>query len=211
MSIAFSAVHWLAGKVARRGLCTTQLETLVAAPETPKPSVKFSLKPATEFTLPEDQTRPLIMIGPGTGVAPFMGFIATRQAARKTQGAAAVGKTLLYFGCRHADQDWIYREEMEAAVADGTLDKLRTAFSRAGPTKVYVQHRLEEDQADIQKLLMEQGAYLFVCGDGMHMAKDVHAALVRVLSPACAGSAVLAEDLLRALKQQGRYVQDIWS
>jgi len=221
VSVAFSVVEWDAAGVGRKGLCTSQLEALVApalagagagSNVAGMPPLSLTLKPATDFTVPTDLTRPVIMIGPGTGVAPFMGFID----ARRAQYAAVGGKPAdaapmrLYFGCRHEAQDWLYREEMEAAVADGTLDALRTAFSRDGPSKVYVQHRLAEDAAELATLITEGGC-VFVCGDGMHMAKDVHAALVDLLAPTCGGSKVLAEDFLRTMRENERYVQDIWS
>merc|ERR1712216_764426 len=106
-------------------------------------------------------------MGPGTGVAPFMGFIDARRAQYAAAGnkPADAGAMRLYFGCRHEAQDWLYHDEMEAAFADGTLDALRTAFSRDGPSKVYVQHRLAEDAAELGALLTEHGACVFVCGD----------------------------------------------
>ena len=142
-----------------------------------------SLKPATDFTLPKDPSHPVIMIGPGTGVAPFMGFVQQRSADTRSGDCASYGPMLLYFGCRHEAQDWIYQDEMKAAEAAGTLSRLRTAFSRDSPDgkKCYVQHRLIEDAAELSHLILERNARVFVCGDGMHMAKDVHRALVGVV------------------------------
>ena len=209
--------------------------------------VKCALKPATDFTLPADPSVPVIMIGPGTGVAPFMGFVqhralARRQGRRSTVRAAVgekkdddpslsnnssdFGPMLLYFGCRREAQDWIYESEMKAYEKDGTLSRLRTAFSRDGDPvqgKCYVQDRLLEDAVELSRLIMAEGAAVFVCG-AMHMAKDVHKALVKVVmtepaassdypaAPAATScdSEGIAEAFLKKLNHQGRYVQDIW-
>ena len=155
-SVALSVVEWEASnKLHREGLCTPWLERILAPiidnndnhqegeATLSSSRLRVVLKPATDFTLPSCLSTPVIMIGPGTGVAPFIGFIDQRRQTllatsplQKEQ--KSVGPMWLYFGCRHRDRDWIFREEMEAAAADGTLARLRTAFSREGPSKVTI-------------------------------------------------------------------------
>ncbi|CAM9638921.1 unnamed protein product, partial [Ascophyllum nodosum] len=115
----------------------------------------------SKFRLPADTTVPIVMIGPGTGVAPMRALLQER-AWQKAQGSK-VGRNVLYFGCRRRDQDYIYKVELEGYKADGTLDTLRLAFSREGPSKVYVQHLLREDAAEVWRLI-RGGAYVYVCG-----------------------------------------------
>jgi len=242
LAIAFSVELWGAGLTSRTGLCTGYLENLltpapqddsnnastgsnggkgrgVAAwtPELPAPLL-LSLRSATDFTLPGDPSIPVIMIGPGTGVAPFMGFIAERRAQKKNSMAGKlVGDMLLYYGGRNESKDWLYREDMLLAQEDGVLTRLRTAWSRDGPAKRYVQHCMEEDADELGRLILQQGAFVFICGDGRHMAPDVHAALVRIVANACEGGDIAsvketkAAELLATMKHEGRYVADIWS
>jgi NADPH-ferrihemoprotein reductase len=136
--------------------------------------------------------------------------VAAARAAAAAAGAPppAVGAAALYFGCRRAGHDFLYREELESFLADGTLTRLRVAFSRAQAEKVYVQHLMAEDAADLREALAEREGYAFVCGDGAAMARDVGAALAAALGggDAAAGAAALA-----ALAAEGRYVRDVWS
>ena len=128
------------------------------------------------FRLPDDASVPIIMIGPGTGLAPFRGFLQER-AARKAKGAT-LGPAMLFFGCRHPEQDYLYADELKAFAADG-ITELHTAFSRADGPKTYVQH-LVAAQKDRVWSLIEQGAIVYVCGDGGKMEPDVKAALVAI-------------------------------
>ena len=128
------------------------------------------------FRLPDDPSVPVIMIGPGTGLAPFRGFLQER-AHRKAQGAK-LGPAMLFFGCRHPEQDFLYADELKAFAADG-ITELHTAFSRANGQKTYVQH-LVAAQKDRVWNLIEQGAIVYVCGDGGKMEPDVKAALVAI-------------------------------
>ncbi len=128
------------------------------------------------FRLPDDASVPIIMIGPGTGLAPFRGFLQER-AARKAKGAT-LGPAMLFFGCRHPDQDYLYADELKAFAADG-ITELHTAFSRAEGPKTYVQN-LVAAQKDRVWSLIEQGAIIYVCGDGGKMEPDVKAALVAI-------------------------------
>jgi sulfite reductase alpha subunit-like flavoprotein len=197
----------------------------VAAPAASAP-VPLFLKASDEFTLPVDRAAPIVMIGPGTGVAPFVGFIQHVEAQRAAAGGDGSGPLWLYFGCRARDEDWLYRDEMTAWEASGAssggergLAKLRVAFSREKvDEKVYVQHLIREDAPALRALVRERGAHLYVCGDGARMAKDVHAALVDVLAsadeaaaaaaaapapaPALSGGAAMLAQM-RARQQQG--------
>lgn len=128
--------------------------------------------------------------------------------------ASEYGAVHLFFGCRHPEQDYLYREEIEHYVATGALSDLHLAFSRVNDApKVYVQHRIEEaDTASaLAELIVEHGAYVFVCGDGAHMAKDVHAALCRVLVKHGGIPEAEVEKYMMELLQRKRYIRDIWS
>jgi cytochrome P450 / NADPH-cytochrome P450 reductase len=159
------------------------------------------------FRLPDDPSVPVIMIGPGTGLAPFRGFLQER-AHRKAQGAR-LGPAMLFFGCRHPEQDFLYADELKAFAADGIVE-LHTAFSRADGPKTYVQH-LVAAQKERLWTLIEQGAIVYVCGDGGKMEPDVKAALVAIYREK---SGVDAEAGLRWIDDLGtrnRYVLDVWA
>ena len=160
------------------------------------------------FKLPADSKAPVVMVGPGTGLAPFRGFIQERAAA--VAAGAALGPALLYFGCRRPDEDYLYEADWAALQAAGALTKLRVAFSRAQDHKVYVQHLLRGDAAEVARLVAG-GAHVYVCGDGAAMAKDVHAALAGVLRDQLGVSEAQAAAELAAMAKEGRYVRDIWS
>jgi cytochrome P450 / NADPH-cytochrome P450 reductase len=159
------------------------------------------------FRLPEDNAVPIIMIGPGTGLAPFRGFLQER-AARKANGAA-LGPAMLFFGCRHPDQDFLYADELKAFAADG-IAELRTAFSRAGGEKAYVQHLIAAEKDKVWRLL-EQGAIVYVCGDGSRMEPDVKATLVSIYRERASADAAAGQRWIEALGTKSRYVLDVWA
>ena len=132
----------------------------------------------SQFRLPNRVQTPIIMVGPGTGVAPFRGFIQER-ALQKEQGKP-VGQTHLYFGCRNKDKDFIYREELEKYVEDGVLT-LHTAFSRDQPEKIYVTHRMRENFDQLWEMIGKKGGHVYICGDAKMMAKDVRNIIVEVV------------------------------
>jgi sulfite reductase (NADPH) flavoprotein alpha-component len=154
------------------------------------------------FRLPKDSSRDLIMIGPGTGVAPFRGFIQERVAV------GASGRHWLAFGNPHGRSDFLYQLEWQRALKQGHLHRLDLAFSRDLAHKVYVQDRLRERGRELYSWL-ESGAHLYVCG-AIAMAKDVHATLIEVIAAHGGKSADDAEDYLNGLQQQGRYARDIY-
>jgi sulfite reductase (NADPH) flavoprotein alpha-component len=143
------------------------------------------------------------MIGPGTGVAPFRGFLQARAAAGSS------GQNWLVFGGRHLDQDFLYQTEWLAALKKGSLHRLDVAFSRDTDQKVYVQQRLREQGAEIFRWL-ESGAHLYVCGDAERMAPDVHAALIELVATHGGRSRQEAEVYVAGLVSARRYLRDVY-
>jgi len=163
----------------------------------------------SNFKLPSDPSKPIIMIGPGTGVAPFRGFVQER--AQQVKNGDNVGKTILFFGCRNSEQDFLYKKEWPQYAADmqGQFE-LVTAFSREGPSKVYVQHRLKERAAEVNKLLQEK-AYFYVCGDAANMAREVNDILAQIIAEQRGVDKKKAEDIVKSMRASGQYQEDVWS
>jgi len=159
------------------------------------------------FRMPDDPQKPIVMVGPGTGLAPFRGFLQER-AALKAAGAT-LGPAMLFFGCRHPDQDFIYADELNDSAAKG-LTELHVAFSRRDGKKTYVQDLLRE-QADKVWALLEKGATVYVCGDGSRMEPDVKRELVRIYREKTDADPVAAEAWIESLSKQDRYVLDVWA
>ena len=155
------------------------------------------------FRLPENPDTPVIMVGPGTGIAPFRAFMQERDAQD------AQGKNWLFFGNPHFTQDFLYQVEWQGYVKSGLLDKVTLAFSRDQAEKVYVQHRLLEQGEQVFEWL-EQGAHFYVCGDAMHMAKDVEAALLSIIGQYGNKSEQDAKAYLVALRKAKRYQKDVY-
>ena len=155
------------------------------------------------FHLPADSSRDIIMIGPGTGVAPFRAFVQERQES------GASGRNWLFFGNRHFAQDFLYQTEWQEALKQGALHRLDLAFSRDQSHKTYVQDRLREQGAELYAWL-QSDAQIYVCGDSAHMAKDVHAALIDVVAAHGGQSSDDAAAWLNELLQQGRYARDVY-
>ena len=161
------------------------------------------VKPNTHFRLPSDPDAPIIMIGPGTGVAPFRGFMQDRDAT------GAKGRSWLFFGDRQYTHDFLYQLEWQDLLARGVLTQLDVAFSRDQDAKRYVQHRILEEGRALYSWL-EDGAHIYICGDQTQMARDVHAALRTVIAQGSGGSEAAAEERLSAMKKQGRYLLDVY-
>ena len=155
------------------------------------------------FGLPTDPAAPIVMIGPGTGVAPFRAFLQERAAT------GAPGKSWLFFGNTRRELDFLYRGELEGYLRKGALARLDTAFSRDQGHKVYVQHRLREQGAELWRWF-EEGAYIYVCGDAQRMAKDVDEALKGVVAERGAMSAEKAAEYVARLAKAGRYARDVY-
>jgi sulfite reductase (NADPH) flavoprotein alpha-component len=157
----------------------------------------------SHFRLPEDPKTPVIMCGPGTGIAPFRAFLQERE-ARGIKGPA-----WLFFGEQTAAHDFLFEEEMQAWLADGTLTRLDTAFSRDQATKVYVQDRMRENAAELWRWFQD-GAHFFVCGDATRMARDADATLRQMAVSEGGLTETQAREWIVTLARQGRYKRDIY-
>jgi sulfite reductase (NADPH) flavoprotein alpha-component len=155
------------------------------------------------FKLPGDSNANIIMIGPGTGIAPFRAFLQERAITN------ARGKNWLFFGCRNSEDDFLYEQELIDFRANGVLHRFDVAFSRQQAQKCYVQHKLEENGADIWRWLNE-GAFFYVCGDATRMAKDVYAALCRIVTQHGGFTSEQAEHFVEQLQQDKRYLRDVY-
>ncbi|CCF60109.1 hypothetical protein KAFR_0J00410 [Kazachstania africana CBS 2517] len=164
----------------------------------------------SHFKLPSNPRTPVIMIGPGTGVAPFRGFIRERCKMLELQSNLKLGKHLLFYGCRNND-DYLYKDEFPEYIEkmDGLLE-LFVAFSRLpGSEKVYAQDMLKENEEQVLSL-MKQGAFIYVCGDAKSMAQAVHATLIDILRRGLQISAAEATEMLKMFKTTGKYQEDVW-
>jgi len=186
-----------------RGVCSRHLADL-----TPKQKVRVFHRDSA-FRLPQDLSRPIIMIGPGTGVAPMRGFLQER-AFQKQKRKQNVGKNILYFGCKKRTMDFLYEKEFNDFQASGVLDELHLAFSREQKDKVYVQHLLAKNAKDTWALMNEEGAYVYVCG-GTRMGQDVKEALRDICMQQGALSKDDANDYLDRLASEHRFVQELWA
>ena len=191
------------GRGVYKGICSNYLASRRAG-ETIHATVRET---KAGFRLPDDHGVPIIMIGPGTGLAPFRGFLQERE-ARKARGAS-LGPAMLFFGCRHPEQDYLYADELKACAAAG-ITELHTAFSRADGPKTYVQH-LVAAQKDRVWSLIEQGAIIYVCGDGGKMEPDVKAALVAIYRERRAPMRKRDRAGSTRLGTRNRYVLDVWA
>jgi sulfite reductase (NADPH) flavoprotein alpha-component len=168
----------------------------------PGDQVPVYIAPNPRFRLPEDPATPIIMIGPGTGVAPFRAFLEERDAT------GAEGDNWLFFGDRNFSSDFLYQVEWARLRASRLLTRHDVAFSRDQAAKVYVQDRIRERGAELFAWL-ERGAHVYVCGDAKQMAPDVHDALLHIIAAAL-GDADAAEEYLRDLKKANRYQRDVY-
>ena len=171
-------------------------------------TIQATIRPTKAgFRLPDDPKIPLIMIGPGTGLAPFRGFLEQR-AYFKAEGQA-LGPAMLFFGCRHPDQDFLYADELKAFAEQGIVE-LHVAFSRQGEAKDYVQHRIADEKARVGELI-DAGAIIYVCGDGSKMEPDVKRALIALHRERAGVDEDAARRWIEDLGARGRYVLDVWS
>ena len=155
------------------------------------------------FKLPSDPSTPIIMVGPGTGVAPFRAFVQERAET------GATGDNWLFFGDQHFNTDFYYQTEWQRFLKDGVLSKLDVAFSRDQADKVYVQHRMQE-QSEALYDWMERGAHFYVCGDEKHMAHDVHDTLIQIFADHGGTSRDEAEEKVKQLQKDKRYQRDVY-
>ncbi len=199
VSLTVDTVRYRIGNRDRLGVASTFLGERVA----PNDKVKVYVQRAQHFALPADPAASIIMIGPGTGVAPFRAFLHERMASK------APGRNWLFFGHQHRDCDFFYEDEFAAMRTTGTLTRLSLAWSRDAGQKFYVQDRMREVGRDLWAWLAD-GAYIYVCGDAKHMAKDVERALVDIVAQFGARSTDEAIAFVADLKKRGRYQQDVY-
>ena len=184
------------------GLCSTYL----ARQEQGDVLYGYVRDTKSAFRLPGSASTPLIMVGPGTGIAPYRGFLQER-AAQKAQGTQ-IGESLLFFGCRHPQQDFLYQQELAAFVEQGVTN-LFVAFSRETPAKVYVQDKIKEQKDKVWQLLQD-GATIYICGDASKMAPDVRKTFAAIYQEKTHSSAQDAEQWLDTLITEKRYLVDVW-
>ncbi|WIE82586.1 sulfite reductase subunit alpha [Curtobacterium sp. MCPF17_021] len=177
--------------------------TFLADRVDPDGTVDVYLQPNASFGVPADESAPMIMIGPGTGVAPFRGFLHERAVS------GATGRNWLFFGDQHRDTDFVYQDELTELQEQGVLDRLDLAFSRDQAEKVYVQTRMLERSAELFDWL-EDGGHVYVCGDASRMAKDVEAALLQVIRTGRARGEDDAQAYLADMRRAKRYVRDVY-
>ncbi|XP_022234795.1 NADPH--cytochrome P450 reductase [Drosophila obscura] len=189
-----------------KGVATTYLKNKVPGGSDEVKVPVFIRK--SQFRLPTKPETPIIMVGPGTGLAPFRGFIQERQFLRDE--GKTVGESVLYFGCRKRSEDYIYESELEEWVKKGTLN-LKAAFSRDSGKKVYVQHLLEQDADLIWNAIGENKGHFYICGDAKNMAVDVRNILVKILSTKGNMSEADAVQYIKKMEAQKRYSADVWS
>src|SRR3954469_25463400 len=199
LSLTVDCVRYVIGKRKRLGLASTFLAERIK----PGEQVKVYVQKAHGFALPQDPKTPIIMIGPGTGVAPFRAFLLDRNAT------GAPGKNWLFFGHQRSDCDFFYSDELNAMKATGLLTRLSLSWSRDGDKKFYVQDRMREVGRDLWNWVAE-GAHVYICGDAKRMAKDVERALVDIVAQFGARSTDEAVLFVTELKKQGRFQQDVY-
>lgn len=193
----------LSGNGEYHGVCSTFLEE-----SQPGAEIQASVRePSANFRLPDDATKPIIMIGPGTGIAPFRAFVQERKALK--ENGEELGKAMLFFGCRDPEQDYLYRDELETAATDGLIE-LQTAFSRSGPERVYVQDLIRKQGGDVWQMI-EDGAIIYICGDGSAMEPDVKRTLLSLYVEENDTSHEAAEAWIEDMTKTGRYVLDVWA
>ncbi|MEM9700183.1 MAG: sulfite reductase subunit alpha, partial [Pseudomonadota bacterium] len=197
--LTVAAVRWMYENRPHRGVCSTFLAD--HAPEGAQAGIFMS--PNKSFRVPEDDQVPMIMVGPGTGIAPFRAFLEERRER------GATGANWLFFGDQHRASDFIYEDEISAFSHSGLLTRLDLAFSRDQSEKVYVQHRMAENGKDLFAQL-EEGGHFYVCGDATRMAKDVDAALHQLVETQGSMTPEAATEYVNRLKRDKRYVRDVY-
>ena len=199
LSLTVDCVRYVVGKRKRLGLASTFLAERIKQGD----ELKVYVQKAHGFALPQDPKTPIIMIGPGTGVAPFRAFLLDRKAT------GAPGKNWLFFGHQRSDCDFFYSDELNAMKTSGLLTRMSLAWSRDGDKKFYVQDRMREVGRELWTWLAE-GANIYICGDAKRMAKDVERALVDIVAQFGARSTDEAVRFVAELKKKGRFQQDVY-
>jgi sulfite reductase (NADPH) flavoprotein alpha-component len=191
--------YWTNGRD-RVGACSTYLADRVIVGSTRMPVFVSN----AGFRLPEDGSRDIIMVGPGTGIAPFRAFVEDRAAT------GAKGRNWLFFGDQRRATDFAYEEDWKKWLKDGVVTRFDTAFSRDQAKKIYVQDRMRENAAELWAWI-KSGAPFYVCGDSTRMAKDVDAALHEIIAGQGGLTPEGASDYVKAMKKEKRYLRDVYS
>ena len=197
--LTVAVVRYQTNGRARAGVCSTFLADRALVGSTPTPVFVSH----SHFGPPEDGAKDCIMIGPGTGIAPFRAFLQDRVAT------GATGRNWLFFGDQKRATDFLYEDEWQNYLAQGQLARLDTAFSRDQSAKIYVQDRMRENAAALWQWL-QGGASFFVCGDAKRMAKDVDLALHEIIAAQGNLTPVAAADYVKQLKKDKRYQRDVY-
>ena len=199
VALTVDAVRYVVDKRMRLGVASTFLGSRIA----PGDKIRVYVQKAQHFALPRDPSAPIIMIGPGTGIAPFRAFLQERQESK------APGRNWLFFGHQHSNYDFLYEDELIAMRSAGLLTRLTLAWSRDAEEKVYVQHRMREVARDLWSWISD-GAHLYVCGDALCMAKDVESVLLDIIAEQSACSRAEAAKFLGELRAADRYQTDVY-
>ncbi|TWD44830.1 sulfite reductase (NADPH) flavoprotein alpha-component [Agrobacterium vitis] len=197
--LTIGSLRYMRGNRTYRGTCSAFLTNRVVDGT----GADMFVLPNNHFRLPSDPSTPIIMVGPGTGIAPFRAFLQERRAI------GAKGRNWLFFGDRNYHGDFIYRDEVLGHVRDGFLTRLDLAFSRDQSEKIYVQTRMQDKGADLYDWL-EQGAFFYVCGDASRMARDVEKTLIEIVARHGGMSAPMAQDYVARMKREKRYLRDVY-
>ncbi|MEL6410973.1 MAG: sulfite reductase flavoprotein subunit alpha [Pseudomonadota bacterium] len=197
--LTVGALRWHYDGRDHGGVCSTYIADQLA----PGSTAGMFMVPNKTFRIPEDPDVPMIMVGPGTGIAPFLGFLQERQAD------SAKGKNWLFFGDRNRESDYVYQDELERFEKDGYLHRLDLAFSRDQSNKIYVQDRMRENGAEIYAQL-EEGGHFYVCGDATRMAKDVEETLREIVVTHGGMTEQQAGDYLFKMRKDRRYLKDVY-
>lgn len=197
--LTVASVRYRAEGRDRGGVCSTYLADRVAADQ----NAGIFVSQNKAFRVPQNDDAPMIMIGPGTGIAPFRAFLQERQAR------GAKGRNWLFFGDQHRQADFIYEDELGDMSRAGVLTRLDLAFSRDQAEKIYVQTRMKENGKALYQWL-EEGGHFYVCGDATRMARDVDDALHAIVASEAGISAEAAGDYVNRLKREKRYLRDVY-
>ena len=199
VSLTVDHVRYQVGSRTRRGVASSWLAERLD----PGAKIKAYVQRAHNFALPASTETPIIMVGPGTGVAPFRAFLHDRKAAEAKGGA------WLFFGHQRRAADFFYEDEMEEFLGDGTLSKLSLAWSRDGAPKTYVQDKMREEGDELWSWI-ERGAHFYICGDAKRMASDVEKTLCEVVAKKTGQDEAAAKGFVASLKKNGRYQADVY-
>lgn len=199
VTLTVDHVRYIVGERTRRGVASSWLAERLA----PGATIKAYVQRAHNFGLPQSPETPIIMVGPGTGVAPFRAFLHERKAADAKGGA------WLFFGHQRRAADFFYEDEMERFLDDGTLSKLSLAWSRDGERKTYVQDKMREDAGELWNWL-ERGAHFYICGDAKRMASDVEKTLTEIVAKQTGQDEAAAKSFIASMKKNGRYQADVY-